>query len=298
MAGGTSPVSCCEHSAVAKQGEDRDTRAAHVDPPWPQEFLAVGPLLWRGEGCDVDLDVGPRPCDLLQACGEQLAGRTEGDPERQERERCRVGPCERNTKRLGLKGRIVHMSDDIARDRERAIAVLHDWVQGEGLRRHVYATEAAMRAYARELGEDEDVWGNVGLLHDFDWERHPTLDQHPQDGEPVLAAAGYPDWFRRAILSHADHLDVPRESPLERHLYACDELPSFVHACARVRPEGFEGLEPKSVKKKLKQPSFAAGVNRDDVMHGAEGIGRDLDDHIRLVVAALTPIAAQLGVGE
>ena len=189
------------------------------------------------------------------------------------------------------------MSDTIARDRDRAIALLHEWVRGEGLRRHVYATEAAMRAYARELGEDEDVWGNVGLLHDFDWERHPTLDQHPQDGEPVLAAAGYPAWFRRAILSHADHLDVARESLLERHLYACDEMPSFIHACARVRPDGFDGLEPKSVKKKLKQPSFAAGVNRDDVVHGAQIIGRDLDDHIRVIVAALAPLAAELGVG-
>ncbi len=190
------------------------------------------------------------------------------------------------------------MSDDIAGDRDRAISLLHEWVHGQGLRRHVYATEAAMRTYARDLGEDENVWGNVGLLHDFDYERHPTLDQHPQDGEPALAAAGYPDWFRRAILSHADHLDVPRESPLERHLYACDELPSFIHACARVRPDGFEGLEPKSVRKKLKQLSFAAGVNRDDVVRGAEDIGRDLDDHIRLIVAALTPIARELGVGE
>jgi len=189
------------------------------------------------------------------------------------------------------------MSDDIARDRERAVAILDEWVQGEGLRRHVLATEAAMRAYARELGEDEDVWGNVGLLHDFDWERHPTLDQHPQDGEPVLAAAGYPDWFRRAILSHAEHVDVPRRSPLEHHLFACDELPSFIHACALVRPQGFEGLAPKSVRKKLKQPSFAAGVDRDDVARGAEEIGRDLDDHIRTVIAALQPIAADLGVG-
>ena len=188
------------------------------------------------------------------------------------------------------------MSDDIARDRNQAIALLHEWVQGEGLRQHVLATEAAMRAYARELGEDEDVWGNVGLLHDFDWERHPSLEQHPQDGEPVLAALGYPDWFRRAILSHADHLDVPRESALEHHLFACDELPSFIHACARVRPQGLEGLEPKSVRKKLKQPSFAAGVNREDVTLGAGEIGRDLDDHIRFVVAALRPIAAELGV--
>ena len=188
------------------------------------------------------------------------------------------------------------MGDDIARDRDRAIALLDEWVQGEGLRRHLLAVEASMRAYARELGEDEDAWGCVGLVHDFDWERHPTLDRHPQDGEPVLAALGYPDWFRRAILSHAAHLDVPRQSPLEHHLYACDELSGFVHACALVRPPGLEGLEPKSVRKKLKQASFAAGVNREDVLRGAEEIGRDLDDHIRFVVAALQPIAAQLGV--
>lgn len=153
-----------------------------------------------------------------------------------------------------------------------------------------------MRAYARELGEDEDVWGNVGLLHDFDYERHPTLDRHPQDGEPALAERGYPDWFRRAILSHADHLGLERRTPLELHLYACDELPSFIHACALVRPQGFAGLEPKSVRKKLKQPSFAAGVNRDDVVRGAEAIGRELDDHIRIVVRALQPIADVLGV--
>ena len=188
------------------------------------------------------------------------------------------------------------MSDGIERDRPAALALLHEWVQAEGLRKHMYATEAAMRAYAREAGEDQEVWGNVGLLHDFDYERHPTLDRHPQDGEPELTALGYPDWFRRAILSHADHLDLPRETPLERHLYACDELPSFVHACALVRPQGLAGLEPKSVRKKLKQPSFAAGVNRDDVAAGAAGIGRDLDDHIRIVVAALVPIADVLGV--
>lgn len=244
----------------------------------------------------MDLELGSRATGLLQAGGQKLAGRAEGDTECQQRERRRVGCFEGRAEGLWGEGRIVHMTDDIVRDRERALALLHEWVQGEGLRQHVYATEAAMRAYAHELGEDEDVWGNVGLLHDFDYERHPTLDKHPQDGEPALAAAGYPDWFRRAILSHADHLNLPRESPLELHLYACDELPSFIHACARVRPTGFDGLEPKSVKKKLKQPSFAAGVNRDDVMRGAEAIGRDLDDHIRLIVSALAPIAERLGL--
>ena len=186
--------------------------------------------------------------------------------------------------------------EEIARDRDAALALMHEWVESEALRRHMYAVEAAMRAYARELGEDADAWGAVGLLHDFDWERHPSLDRHPQDGEPVLAAAGYPDWFRRAILSHADHTGVPRESPLEHHLYACDEISGFVHACGLVRPTGLEGLEPKSVRKKLKQPSFAAGVNRDDVVRGAEEIGRDLDEHITFVVVALRPISADLGL--
>src|SRR5437763_6944579 len=115
-------------------------------------------------------------------------------------------------------------AEGLARDRERALSLLREWVESEALRRHALAVEAAMRAYARELGEDEDEWGSVALLHDFDWERHPSLDRHPQDGEPVLAALGYPDWFRRAILSHAEHTGVPRTSPLERHLYACDEM--------------------------------------------------------------------------
>jgi len=188
------------------------------------------------------------------------------------------------------------VSQPIERDRDRALLLLHEWVESEALRRHALAVEAAVRAYARDLGEDEAVWGCVALLHDFDYERHPTLDRHPQDGEPVLAAAGYPDWFRRAVLSHADHLDIPRETPLERHLYACDELCGFVHACGLVRPEGLTGLEPRSVRKKLKQRSFAAGVNREDVVRGAEGIGRDLDEHIAFVVAALRPVAPELGL--
>ncbi|MCU0308420.1 MAG: HD domain-containing protein [Thermoleophilia bacterium] len=188
------------------------------------------------------------------------------------------------------------MDEAIARDRDRALALLHEWVASEGLRRHAYAVEAALRAYARDLGEDEDAWGCVALLHDFDWERHPTLESHPQDGEPVLRDLGYPDWFRRAILAHADHTGVPRVTPLEHHLYACDEMSGFVHACALVRPQGLEGLEPRSVRKKLKQRSFAAGVNRDDVVRGAEEIGRDLDEHIAFVVAALQPVAGELGL--
>jgi predicted hydrolase (HD superfamily) len=187
-------------------------------------------------------------------------------------------------------------ADGIASDRGRALALLDEWVQSEALRRHALAVEAAMRAYARDLGADEDGWGCVALLHDFDWERHPSLDRHPQDGEPVLASLGYPDWFRRAILSHAEHTGVPRATPLEHHLYACDELAGFVHACALVRPDGLAGLEPRSVRKKMRQRTFAAGVSRDDLVRGAEEIERDLDDHVAFVIAALRPISAELGL--
>jgi predicted hydrolase (HD superfamily) len=184
----------------------------------------------------------------------------------------------------------------LARDRARAEALLHEWVGSEALRRHCLAVETAMRAYARALGEDEDAWGCVGLLHDFDWERHPTLEQHPADGEPVLAGLGYPEWFRRAILSHADHTGVPRGTALEHHLFACDELSGFVHACALMRPTGLAGMEPRSVRKKLKDRRFAANVSREDITAGAEEIGRPLDDHIAFVVAALTPVAGALGL--
>jgi putative nucleotidyltransferase with HDIG domain len=188
------------------------------------------------------------------------------------------------------------VASDLVHDRDAAWALLTEWTQSEALRRHALAVEAATRAYARSFGEDEEAWGNVALLHDFDYERHPTLDQHPQDGAPVLRERGYPDWFVRAVLSHADHLDVPRTTQLEKTLYACDEMSGFVHACGLVRPDGLATLEPRSVRKKLKQPSFARGVNREDVLHGAEELGVDLDEHIAFVVAALRPIAGELGL--
>ncbi len=187
-------------------------------------------------------------------------------------------------------------SEDLARDRDRAAALLEEWIANDALRRHCRAVEIAMRAYAEELGEDRDAWGVVGLLHDFDWERHPTLEQHPRDGEPVLAALGYPDWFRRAILSHAQHTGVARETPLERHLFACDELSGFLHACALMRPGRLDGMEPRSVRKKLKDKRFAANVSREDITLGAQEIGRELDEHIAFVIAALTPHAAELGL--
>jgi putative nucleotidyltransferase with HDIG domain len=144
-----------------------------------------------------------------------------------------------------------------------------------------------MGFYARKLDEDEELWRAVGLLHDFDYEMHPTLDRHPQDGAPILREEGYPDVVVEAVLSHAEHLSMPRDTMLKKTLFACDELSGFVHAVALVRPTGLDGLEPKSVKKKLKQPSFAAGVHRDEVYAGAEGLGLELDEHIRNVIAAL-----------
>jgi putative nucleotidyltransferase with HDIG domain len=180
--------------------------------------------------------------------------------------------------------------------RDRAWATLNRHTTSEPLLKHALAVEASVRAYARKYGEDEEFWGMTALLHDFDWEMHPTLDQHPQDGAPILRKEGWPEELIEAILSHAEHLDLPRDTLLKKTLFACDELSGFVVACGYVRPTGLDGLEVKSVKKKLKQPSFAAGVNRDDVTKGAEELGVDLDEHIAFVIAALQPIAGELGL--
>jgi putative nucleotidyltransferase with HDIG domain len=180
--------------------------------------------------------------------------------------------------------------------RERAWETLTRHTRSEALRRHALAVAASTRWYARHFGEDEELWGVVALLHDFDYEIHPTLDQHPQDGAPILREEGYPEEVIEAVLSHAEHLALPRDTLLKKTLFACDELSGFVHACGLVRPTGLDGLEPKSVKKKLKQPSFAAGVHRDEVYRGAEELGLELDEHIRNVVAALQPIAPELGL--
>ena len=180
--------------------------------------------------------------------------------------------------------------------REQAWATLTEYTKNEALLRHALAVEASTASYARRLGEDEELWRVTALLHDFDYEIHPTLDKHPQDGAPILRELGYPEEVIEAVLSHAEHLEMPRDTPLKRALFACDELSGFVHACGLVRPTGLDGLEPKSVRKKLKQPSFAAGVHRDEVYAGAELLGIDLDDHITNVVEALQPIAPELGL--
>jgi len=180
--------------------------------------------------------------------------------------------------------------------RERAWETLTTYTKSEALLRHALAVEASTAWYARHFGEDEELWRVVALLHDFDYEIHHTLDQHPQDGAPILREEGYPEEVIEAVLSHAEHLALPRDTKLKQSVFACDELSGFIHACGLVRPAGLDGLEPKSVKKKLKQPSFASGVHRDEVYVGAEGLGLELDDHIRNVVAALQPIASQLGL--
>jgi putative nucleotidyltransferase with HDIG domain len=180
--------------------------------------------------------------------------------------------------------------------RDRAWETLTRYTKSEALLRHARAVEASTRFYARKFGEDEELWGVAALLHDFDYEMHPTLDKHPQDGAPILRDEGYPEEVVETVLSHAEHLGLPRDTLLKKTLFACDELSGFVHACGLVRPNGLDGLEPKSVRKKLKQPSFAAGVHRDEVYKGAEELGIPLDEHIANVVAALQPIAGELGL--
>jgi putative nucleotidyltransferase with HDIG domain len=180
--------------------------------------------------------------------------------------------------------------------REQAWETLTQYTKSEALLRHALAVEASVGHYARLYGEDEELWRAVALLHDFDYEIHPTLDKHPQDGAPILREAGYPEELIEAVLSHAEHLEMPRDTQLKKVLFACDELSGFVHACGLVRPTGLEGLEAKSVKKKLKQPSFAAGVHRDEVYEGAELLGLELAEHIANVVAAMQPIAGELGL--
>ena len=180
--------------------------------------------------------------------------------------------------------------------RERAWDTLTRYTKSEALLRHALGVEAAVGAYAGKLGGDDEFWRATALLHDFDYEIHPTLDQHPQDGAAILREEGYPEELIESVLSHAEHLQLPRDTDLKKALFACDELAGFVHACGLVRPDGIATLTPKSVKKKLKQPSFAAGVHRDEVYAGAELLGVDFDEHIQTVTDAMKPIAAELGL--
>src|SRR5438270_7116426 len=180
--------------------------------------------------------------------------------------------------------------------RQEAWNLLTEWVRSDSLRRHLLAVEGAMRAYAPRFGGDIELWGATGLIHDLDYERYPSLqDGHPRYAIRELERRGYPAELVRAVASHADFMGVPRETAMEKTLYAVDELSGFLLACAYVRPEGLTGLTPKSVRKKLKQPSFAAAVSREDVARGAAGLGVELDELIDQVIAALQPLAGELG---
>ncbi len=182
-------------------------------------------------------------------------------------------------------------------NREDNLALLHEYTHSESLIKHMLAVEAAVRAYAHKFGEDEEKWATVGLLHDFDYERWPDPPDHPLKGSEILKTRGYPDDVIYAIKSHADYLeDCPRVSSLDKTLYACDELCGFLTACALVRPPRLEGLKAKSVRKKMKTASFAAAVNRDDIVNGAADLGVELNEHIEFCISAMQGIAKDLGL--
>ena len=181
-------------------------------------------------------------------------------------------------------------------NREESWELLCAWTESDSLRKHMLAAEAAMRAYARRFGEDEEKWGITGLLHDMDYEKHPTPDEHPMVGVRELERRGYPEDVLHAIKGHADYLGVPRDTLMSKTLYAVDELSGFIVAVALMRPDGLEGLRAKSVRKKMRQKSFAAAVNREDIVRGAEELGVDLNEHIEFVAAALRERSGALGL--
>ena len=181
--------------------------------------------------------------------------------------------------------------------REAAWALLTEYTQNDNLRKHALAVEAAVRYYARRFGDDEEAWGAVALIHDFDYERYPTLEDHPFRGAGILRGLGYPEWVVRAVLSHADHTKVPRETRLEHTLFACDEMAGFVTAAALVRPSrSVLDLEASSVVKRMKDKAFARAVSRDDLRKGAEELGLPLPEHITHVIAGMREKADELGL--
>jgi len=175
--------------------------------------------------------------------------------------------------------------------------LLTEFTQSESLRKHALAVEACMRAYARKNGADGELWGMVGLIHDFDYERYPTAEEHPYKGNEILKERGYSEEVRRAIMSHAEYTGVPRVTPMEKTLFACDELAGFITACALVKPgKSLAEVEAKSVRKKMKDKAFARSVNRDDITIGAAELGVDLEEHIAFCVEAMNGIARELGL--
>ena len=182
-------------------------------------------------------------------------------------------------------------------NREDAWALLCEYTQSPGLRKHALAVEAAMRAYARRFGEDEEKWAIVGLLHDFDYEIHPTLDKHPQEGAKILRERGYPEDVVYAVLSHAEHLSLERKSLMDKAIYAVDELTGLITAVALVKPnKSLDEVDARSVRKKMKDKAFARSVNREDVVKGAEILGMELDEHIAFVIEAMKEAADELGL--
>jgi putative nucleotidyltransferase with HDIG domain len=181
--------------------------------------------------------------------------------------------------------------------RDEAVALLEEWVENENLRKHMYAVEAAVRSYARDRGADEELWGLAGLLHDLDWEKYP--EEHPLKAVDTLRESGYPEEVIHAILAHrSDFTGVEPETELDRTLVACDELTGLVTATALVRPNGIDDLKPKSVKKKMKDKAFAAGVDREDVRRGADLLGVDFTEHVQKVIDAMRDIADELGLSR
>ncbi len=181
--------------------------------------------------------------------------------------------------------------------RAEAWGLLTEFTQSESLRKHALAVEACMRAYARKLGGDEDLWGVTGLLHDFDYERWPSLNDHPCRGNKILAERGWPEEIRRAIMSHAEYSGVARDTPMERALFACDELAGFITACTLVKPgKSLTEVAAKSVRKKMKDKAFARSVNRDDIVNGALDLGVELEEHIAFCIEAMKGIAGELGL--
>ena len=182
-------------------------------------------------------------------------------------------------------------------NRESAWSLLCEYTQSESLRKHMLAVEACMRAYAGKYGDDEDKWGITGLLHDFDYEKHPTPQEHPFVGSKILEERGYPEEIRRAILSHADYSGVKRESNMEKALFACDELAGFITATALIKPnKSLAEVDAKSVRKRMKDKAFARSVSRDDIINGAADLGLDLDEHIAFCIEAMKGIAGELGL--
>ena len=182
-------------------------------------------------------------------------------------------------------------------NRNEAFAIVQEYIKNPNLIKHMLAVEAAMRYYARKYGEDEEKWAATGLLHDFDWEIHPNMEQHPQAGEPILREKGVPEEIIRAVLSHANHTGITRESLMEKALFACDEITGLITAVALVRPSrALYDLKPKSVKKKWKDRSFAAGANREEIEQGAQELGIDLWEHVGNVIQAMNTVSKELGL--